>query len=42
MRWFFTAFGTVTAILFLSFVAWIVTRVMHLDEGEGARRIARS
>lgn len=32
MRWFFTAFGTVTAILFLSFVAWIVTRVMHLDE----------
>lgn len=31
MRWFFVAFGTVTAILFLSFVAWIATRVMHLD-----------
>lgn len=31
MRWFFIAFGTVTAILFLSFIAWIVTRVMHLD-----------
>jgi len=31
MRWFFVSFGIVTAILFLSFVAWIVTRVMHLD-----------
>jgi hypothetical protein len=31
MRWFFTFFGTVTAVLFLSFVAWIVTRVMHAD-----------
>jgi hypothetical protein len=31
MRWFFGAFATVTAILFLSFVAWIVTRVMHAD-----------
>ena len=31
MRWFFVAFGTVTAILFLSFIAWIATRVMHLD-----------
>lgn len=31
MRWFFIAFGTVTAILFLSFLAWITTRVMHLD-----------
>lgn len=31
MRWFFIAFGTVTAVLFLSFIAWIVTRVMHLD-----------
>jgi hypothetical protein len=32
MRWFFTTFYTVTAILFLAFVAWIVTRVMHADE----------
>ncbi|MEZ4301294.1 MAG: hypothetical protein R3B70_40540 [Polyangiaceae bacterium] len=32
MRWFFIAFGTVTAVLFLSFIAWIVTRVMHLDQ----------
>lgn len=31
MRWFFVLFGTVTAVLFLSFVAWIVTRVMHAD-----------
>lgn len=31
MRWFFAAFGTVTAILFLSFIAWIATRVMHMD-----------
>jgi hypothetical protein len=31
MRWFFTIFGAVTAILFLGFVAWIVTRVMHAD-----------
>jgi hypothetical protein len=31
MRWFFIAFGTVTAVLFLSFIAWIATRVMHLD-----------
>lgn len=31
MRWFFTAFATVTAVLFLSFVAWIATRVMHAD-----------
>jgi len=31
MRWFFVAFGTVTAVLFLSFIGWIVTRVMHLD-----------
>ncbi|MCC6559451.1 MAG: hypothetical protein IT372_41560 [Polyangiaceae bacterium] len=32
MRWFFVLFGTVTAVLFLSFVAWIVTRVMHADQ----------
>ena len=32
MRWFFTTFYAVTAILCLSFVAWIVTRVMHADE----------
>lgn len=31
MRWFFALFGTVTAVLFLSFVAWIATRVMHAD-----------
>lgn len=31
MRWFFTIFGTVTAILFLGFIAWIATRVMHAD-----------
>jgi type VI protein secretion system component VasK len=31
MRWFFISFATVTAVLFLSFVAWIVTRVMHAD-----------
>lgn len=31
MRWFFITFGAVTAILFLSFVAWIVTRILHLD-----------
>ena len=31
MRWFFTLFYIVTAILFLSFIAWIVTRVLHAD-----------
>ncbi len=31
MRWFFTLFGTVVAVLFLSFVAWIATRVLHWD-----------
>lgn len=31
MRWFFGAFATVTAVLFLSFVAWIVTRVMGAE-----------
>jgi hypothetical protein len=31
MRWFFGTFAVVTAVLFLSFVAWIVTRVMHAD-----------
>jgi len=31
MRWFFVTFGVVTAVLFLSFVAWIVTRILHLD-----------
>ena len=31
MRWFFITFGTVTGVFFLSFVAWIVTRVAHLD-----------
>lgn len=32
MRWFFVTFYSITAILFLAFVAWITTRVMHLDE----------
>jgi hypothetical protein len=31
MRWFFTIFGTVVGVLFLGFVGWIVTRVMHWD-----------
>ena len=31
MRWFFVTFYTVTSILFLCFVAWIATRVMHAD-----------
>jgi hypothetical protein len=31
MRWFFTIFGTVVGVLFLGFVAWITTRVLHLD-----------
>lgn len=31
MRWFFTLFSAVSAILFLSFIAWIATRVMHAD-----------
>ena len=32
MRWFFTLFSAVSAVLFLSFIAWIATRVMHADE----------
>lgn len=31
MRWFFVTFYSVTAILFLCFVAWIATRVTHMD-----------
>lgn len=31
MRWFFGALYGVSAILFLSFVGWVVTRVFHLD-----------
>jgi hypothetical protein len=31
MKWFFGTFAAVTAVLFLSFVAWIATRVMHAD-----------
>lgn len=27
MRWFFGTFAVVTAVLFLSFVAWIITRI---------------
>ena len=32
MKWFFGTFATVTAILFLSFIAWIATRVIHADQ----------
>ncbi|MFO0758694.1 MAG: hypothetical protein U0359_19535 [Byssovorax sp.] len=32
MRWFFGTFAAVTAVLFLSFIAWIATRVMHADQ----------
>ena len=31
MRWFFVTFGVVTGVFFLSFIAWIVTRMLHLD-----------
>jgi len=31
VRWFFTIFYGVTAILFLCFVAWIATRITHAD-----------
>jgi hypothetical protein len=31
MRWFFTLFGTVVGVLFVCFVAWITTRVLHWD-----------
>jgi hypothetical protein len=31
MRWFFGTFAVVTAVLFLSFVAWIVTRIMGAE-----------
>jgi len=31
MKWFFGTFAVVTAVLFLSFIAWIVTRVMHAE-----------
>ena len=31
MRWLFVTFWFVTAVLFLSFVAWVVTRTLHLD-----------
>lgn len=32
MKWFFGTFAAVTAILFLCFIAWIATRVMHADQ----------
>jgi hypothetical protein len=32
MKWFFGTFAVVTAILFLCFIAWIATRVMHADQ----------
>ena len=31
MHWFFVTFYSVTAILFLCFVAWIATRIAHAD-----------
>jgi len=31
MRWFFAILYGVSAILFASFVAWVITRMMHLD-----------
>ena len=31
MRWFFVTFALITAVLFLCFIAWIATRVMHAD-----------
>ncbi len=31
MRWFFVTLYGVSAILFLSFVAWVITRVFHMD-----------
>jgi hypothetical protein len=31
VRWFFITFYTVTTVLFICFVAWIVTRVSHAD-----------
>jgi hypothetical protein len=31
VRWFFTTLYTVTAILFVCFVAWIATRITHAD-----------
>lgn len=31
MRWFFTILYTVSGVLFLAFVAWVITRVMHLE-----------
>ena len=32
MKWFFGTFAVVTAILFLSFIAWLATRIMHADQ----------
>lgn len=31
MKWFFTWLYTVSGVLFLSFIAWVITRVMHAD-----------
>jgi small-conductance mechanosensitive channel len=31
MRWFFGTFAALVAVLFLSFVAWIVTRALHAE-----------
>ena len=31
MRWFFGTYAVVTAVLFLSFVAWIATRIMQAN-----------
>ena len=31
MRWYAIALYTVCSVLFLCFVAWVITRMMHLD-----------
>lgn len=32
MRWFFAILYGVSAVLFLGFVGWVITRVLHLDQ----------
>jgi hypothetical protein len=32
MKWFFGALYGVSAVLFLGFVGWVVTRMMHLEQ----------
>jgi hypothetical protein len=31
MRWYFVSLYTVSGVLLLSFIAWITTRILHLD-----------